>query len=237
MSGHGKNSIPTYQTIWSTKNEHYIIHPSSCLYRERPAPKWLVFDELQGKQETYGPDGELLTLRSNSLDGTERKFLKGITVISETWLAKQAPAMVFNGKILEQPEPRYNTVTDQVQGFISPSFGSKMWPLPMCEKTLADGKDACVWFAKSLLDGDVFFGSSKSKADNIFLALKVCLDYDLRISVILQYLTLLYQPFLSSKPGIITKSWAHNQAKVSQLLLELGSRNIVSRKSLLDTWY
>ena len=172
VSGHGKHAIPTYQTMWSIPAEHYVIHPSSCLYRERPAPKWIIYDEVQGKQETYGPDGELLLLRSNSLNESTRMFLKGVTIINDLWLVKQTPSFIHSGKILDQPEPKYYAEFDQVKGFISPTFGTKMWQLPFCEKVL-EGKESYGWFAKALLEGEIFFGSSKNKPDNIFFHLKV----------------------------------------------------------------
>jgi hypothetical protein len=28
MSGHGKNALPLYETLWSTKEEEFVIHPS-----------------------------------------------------------------------------------------------------------------------------------------------------------------------------------------------------------------
>ena len=57
VAGYGKHALPVYHTIWSLPTEQFVIHASSSIFRERPSPKWIVFDQIQGKQEMYGADG------------------------------------------------------------------------------------------------------------------------------------------------------------------------------------
>ena len=169
-AGKGAHSLPCYQTMWSNETEQLVLHSSSCLFRERPAPKWVVFDQVQAHQQVFGAEGNLIELRASS-DGIERKFLKGITVIQEGWLVKQVPTLCNMGKVLEQPEPRYHRDLDLVKGFVSPTFGMKFWPLGLTETTLEGGKEAASWFAKALLEGNVKIGQGKNS--NVFTLLMV----------------------------------------------------------------
>lgn len=149
----GKIDIPTYQIPWSLPTEQFVIHSSSALYRIRPAPKWIVFDCVQGRMETIGADGKLLDFRMGS-GQLSRKFLKGVTVVRDCWLDCD---LLNEGRLLDQPEPRYSGKTDSVQGFISPTYGSKMWPLGLRERTV-EGREGVGWFGKAVLEGSVFGG-------------------------------------------------------------------------------
>lgn len=175
VAGYGKHALPVYQTIWSLPTEQFVIHASSSIFRERPSPKWIVFDQIQGKQEMYGADGTLLELRSK--DGFDRRFLKNITIIKDSWILNQVPSSTNEGKMLDQPEPRYHPESDSVKGFIAPTLGPKCWPLPMTEKVLGVGKEASSWFAKSLLEGQVDFGINKSKNPFFILLVNSVFNY------------------------------------------------------------
>ncbi|KAJ3347434.1 ATP-dependent RNA helicase dhx37 [Kappamyces sp. JEL0680] len=211
MAGYGKHAIPAYQTIWSNQNEQFIIHNSSCLFRDRPAPKWIVYDQVQARREMFGPDAQKLELRQSS-DGIERKFLKGITVIQDTWLVKQGSTLTNFGRFLDQPEPRYSATADVVQGYVAPTFGPKLWELPLSERVLTDGKEATGWFAKALLEGQIDLPPG---TDHSVFGLLL--------------------PYLSTKPSVLTKSWAMNQARVSQVLQTLLANKVSVANSSQET--
>lgn len=156
QSGHGKHALPVYQTIWSNNTENFVIHPASSVFRHRPAPTWIIFDQLQAKQEIMGPDGTMIELRGSS-DEVQRKWLKGVTVIKDEWISR-LDWFVSRGSILEQPEPKYNAKRDVVLGYISPTFGPKAWTLPVTEKEMT--LDGVPYFARALLEGKVNFGFS-----------------------------------------------------------------------------
>jgi hypothetical protein len=164
----GKNSVPVYKTIWSNESEYFIIHLGSALYRTRPAPKWIVFDQVQAREQILGVDNEKLSLRNS--DGPERKYLKTVTVVSENWFLDQCNAMVNKGRVIEQPEPKYNPKLDSVMGYIAPSYGPKAWELDLSEIAV-DSETAVPFFARALLEGIVKF--SEREQDNLFAALSV----------------------------------------------------------------
>lgn len=199
QSGHGKHAVPSYETEWSNNNENFVIHPSSSIYRHRPAPKYIIYETVQSRQELMSISNEKLDLRE--IKGVERKFMKGITIISESWIN------TFNhGSILTQPEPFYCSKDDIVKGYIHPTFGKKLWELPVCTKEMT--KDGIPWFAKSLLEGNVF-------SADVFTLLA---------------------PYLETKPGVVTKSWAKTQPKVIMLLNSLTKAEVWNRKSLVKKW-
>ncbi|KAJ3272137.1 ATP-dependent RNA helicase dhx37 [Terramyces sp. JEL0728] len=211
-SGFGKHAVPCYSTIWSLPNEQFVIHPSSCIFRNRPAPKWIIYDQVQGKQQIFGPDGELLQLRDKN-QTIEKRWLKGVTAINEKWLFNQAKPLLNPGSFLEQPEPRYVKKRDCVQGYISPTFGPKLWQLPVTEIDMEDSSSAACWFAKALLEGTIDFGLPQSK--NVFYKI---------------------HPHLTTKPGVLSKSWAKNQPKVYNLLNTLIKEEIASQSDLVEKW-
>ncbi|KAJ3258708.1 ATP-dependent RNA helicase dhx37 [Boothiomyces macroporosus] len=211
-SGFGKHAVPCYSTIWSLPNEQFVIHPSSCIFRNRPAPKWIIYDQVQGKQQIFGPDGELLQLRDKS-QNIEKRWLKGVTVINEKWLFNQAKNLLNHGSFLDQPEPKYVKKRDCVQAYITPTFGPKLWQLPITEIDVEDTNFSACWFAKALLEGVVDFGLPQSK--NAFYKLA---------------------PHLLTKPGVLSKSWAKNQPRVYNLLNSLTKEEVVSQSDLIEKW-
>jgi ATP-dependent RNA helicase DHX37/DHR1 len=210
MSGYGCNALPVYQTIWSSVEERFVIHPSSSLFRVRPCPKWIIFDQVQSKQENLGVEGDLIVQRI-SQDGTERKWMKIVSSIDAKWLNSLCKPQVNQGSLLSLPEPRYVPEEDSVIGFISPTFGPKFWELPVCEITLAK-EEAVPWFARALLEGQI---TSPSSSKDLF---KLLCGY------------------LETKPSAVTKSWAKGQPRVINLLNELALADIYTKSSLLQKW-
>lgn len=149
MSGHGKNALPVYETLWCSKEEEFVIHPSSVIYRIRPAPKYILYDQVVGKEERFTSDGKEGVVKGNQ----NKYWLKGITIIDESWIAKQPSPLCNHGKLLTQPEPKYNVTLDRIVGYTYPTYGPKLWQLPLCEQNLEC--DSHIHFAKSLLEGKV----------------------------------------------------------------------------------
>lgn len=161
MCGYGKNALPVYSTMWSNTPEDFVIHPSSTVFRTRPASKWIIYDQILGKEERFGADGVEIVdvLKANQ---RPRRWLKGITFIEESWISNLKSPLCKYGKVLEQPVPHYILSLDMVKGYRNPTYGPKSWPLPIFEHTLDTIEEQCLWFAKCLLEGKVQLTDSTS---------------------------------------------------------------------------
>ncbi|KAJ1343791.1 hypothetical protein BSLG_001683 [Batrachochytrium salamandrivorans] len=94
VAGYGKHAVPVYQTLWGDNaKEHHLVHPSSCLQSQRPAPKWIVYNEVVGKEERMAADnshvlqmrGSTLTLVDDTNSGEPvRRWLKGR--LAQIWI-------------------------------------------------------------------------------------------------------------------------------------------------------
>ena len=178
----GKNKAPVYQSMWSGVNEVLCIHPSSCLARERPASKWIIFDEVTGREERLTASNDGLIDTRKTLTGenatvvvndptkdVKKIWMKGVTVINEKWLTNLAPrSLLAQSRILENPSPRFDDKRDTVVAFSVCSFGPKLWPLPIIELSgddLTNIRTKSSWFAKSLMEGKVSIFDKKKKVD------------------------------------------------------------------------
>jgi ATP-dependent RNA helicase DHX37/DHR1 len=177
-----KNALPVYTSMWSEHVDVLQIHPSSTLFRNRPAPEWIVFDEIIGREERMSADNQVMALRGaasqdllgHSLAPTQtnepRKFwLKGVTMISDKWLfSLGSPNFVSQGQLLDQPCPTYDLSTDSIKGWVTPHYGPKLWPLPPCETAL-DMEPSIVWFGACLLQGQIPLDQHKSSLFHLVL--------------------------------------------------------------------
>ncbi|KAJ3333229.1 ATP-dependent RNA helicase dhx37 [Blyttiomyces sp. JEL0837] len=229
-----KKTIPIYTTMWGGADEVFCIHASSCLASERPAPEWIVYEEVAGSEERMAIDNSgALQLRANiptNSDGktTKRMLLKNVTVISESWLAEVGPKTLLRlGRVMDQPEPCYRAGVDAVFGYCTPNYGPRMWELPVKEIELK-GADAVSWFAVALLEGKVQMAwpiiKKKKKASK-----QATMEEETFFAV--------FKSYLNAKPSIMTKSWARVQKKVTSLLAVLASANIHSGESLFRKWH
>ena len=146
---HGPKAVPVYETGWSNETEYFVIHPGSCLSRVRPPPKFVIYDHIQAKQELLGTDNTVIELEESNKP--QRKYLKIVSAVDITWLADQE-ACANTGKLLDLPQPCYKRKDDCVVGFVSPTYGQKLWPLPVTEKRL-DNLTGLPYFAQALLEG------------------------------------------------------------------------------------
>ncbi|KAI9338106.1 P-loop containing nucleoside triphosphate hydrolase protein [Zopfochytrium polystomum] len=172
--GSKKRATPLYSTMFGSEDESFVIHSSSCLALEHPAPQWIIYEEVLGKEEHISADGShalndlSAAAQQAVLSGnfTERRLLKNVTVISEAWLTEVGPkTLLRKGKPLEQPEPRYVPSKDRVMGCSVPNYGPRRWELPMTEIEL-EPKEAYPWFARALLEGDVTPGYTPPPVGN-----------------------------------------------------------------------
>jgi ATP-dependent RNA helicase DHX37/DHR1 len=205
---------PVYTTCFSNdKTQHLAIHPSSCIFSSRPSPKFIIYDTLVGREQRVEVDNSgFISVRKEAVneqgEAMERIWMQGITIVNEKWLAKIGPVgMVNQGSLLSDPEPKYDAHSDQVMGYIKPTYGPKCWELPLRQIPLTDSEKKCWYFAKALLEGRVFGEASLFK---------------------------LLQPYLRWKPNVITKSMS-NKA-VRSLVSALIVKKIDSKASLLATW-
>ncbi|KAJ3126780.1 ATP-dependent RNA helicase dhx37, partial [Physocladia obscura] len=236
-----KNVKPVYTTMWSDKTDVFTIHASSSLSHMRPAPEWIIYEEVVGVEERLTADNSgVMFVRKDSTvaathvsagrDGEVSKImkklmLKNVTIISEDWISKIGPkSLLKRGKLLEQPAPRYDSTKDVVVGFSRPNYGPKMWELPTMEIDV-DLKNAVQWFATALLEGLVKPGHVVRKSKKEKLRAKAGNDVLDMFGILL--------PYLVAKPSIITKTWSKVQGRVNSLLSALLSKNIASREALL----
>ncbi|TPX65100.1 hypothetical protein SpCBS45565_g05370 [Spizellomyces sp. 'palustris'] len=232
----GKKYVPVYRTMWGGKNEVCQIHPSSCLHRERPAPRYVIYDELIGKEEKISADNTgVISMRANANvtapDGTSIKkhWLKGVSSIEDTWISLVAPRHLCRmGKVMEQPEPRYDGAVDKIVGYCIPNFGPRMWDLPPREMELPRLEDRCKWFARSLIEGKVVLmeqkGKSKRKGKRM--------NGGQETKEVLAKLA----PFVTTKTVTITKSWGKSQTKVGNLVDTMVTDGIDSKAKLISQW-
>lgn len=161
----GENAVPRYSTMWSDETESFVIHSSSVLFRMRPPPRWIVYDQVSGKDERFSIDQE--TILAANASPKVKRFLKGVTIISEQWLCEKS-AFCAMGKILDQPEPQYEADSGLVKGFILPTYGPKIWKLKLSQTLIPVISESAKWFAKFLLQGQV-----PVSQDNVFDLLQV----------------------------------------------------------------
>ncbi|KAI8912419.1 putative ATP-dependent RNA helicase [Gorgonomyces haynaldii] len=145
----GKLGLPIYQTMLGDPSDEFVIHASSSLYRERPAPAWIVYDSVEAKQETIG-----ITETIETHGNPNKKFLKNVTAIEPLWLGRQQTNFLSRGRILEQPEPEYAVEKDQIVGYYYPTYGPKFWDLGLSLLPLPF-EDAVTWFLVHLLRGNI----------------------------------------------------------------------------------
>ncbi|RKO85364.1 hypothetical protein BDK51DRAFT_29854, partial [Blyttiomyces helicus] len=225
-----KGSAPVYVTAWGTKHEQFRIHPASALSQVRPPPRWIAYEEVAGREERIAADnshavdvrGTDVALSGGPGGEPRRIWLKGITVLDEAWLPQVLPASLCrDGKILEQPAPRWEEARDDVIGFAVP-FVAGRWELAAREVTVR-GTDGAKAFAKALVEGRVFAGCGKAKGRSMAKG---------KAKDIFGML----EPYLTTKPAALLKEWSKTQTKISSLVTTLAVAEVQTRASLLAKW-
>ncbi|ORY36721.1 P-loop containing nucleoside triphosphate hydrolase protein [Rhizoclosmatium globosum] len=228
-----KNIKPIYSTMWGGKTDVFTIHASSALASVRPAPQWIIYEEVVGVEERLTADNSgIMFLRSDSTvvaatsGQGKRLMLKNVTVITEDWIAKVGPKSLLKpGKLMEQPSPRYDAYKDKVVGFSAPNYGPKMWELPTMEVDV-DLKNGAQWFAMALLEGHVRPGQvvRKQKAKS-----KVVAAPDM--------FGILLVSIFNREANYHYKVLVQNAKSCEWIPFSLINKNIASRSALEKIWY
>ncbi|KYQ89362.1 DEAD/DEAH box helicase [Tieghemostelium lacteum] len=139
-----------YQNCQS--NDLVFVHPSSTL--RESYPEYIVYCDIIE---------------------TSRPFMKLCTEINPTWLPLLGKPLCSEFKAIDSPEPHYSQKHDTVKCYIRPNFGNHSWELPIVKIDHPTPLDSLRYFAKALLEGQVF--------------------------KLFQYLL----PYLNTNPSIVTK--------------------------------
>ncbi|KAL7293415.1 hypothetical protein TKK_0013180 [Trichogramma kaykai] len=199
----GGNAKWKYAYKTTTMEDPVFMHVTSVL--RASAPEWVVYQEL------YEPDIH----QSNESDQPikPRTYMRGITAIEPEWLPKFATLLCNLNDPMPEPEPRYDETSGQVLCHIKGTFGRAALELPLMEVEHPKTMDGIKWFARFLLEGQVFPKLKKYKrknGDN--------------------------QRVLLTSPSSMTKSWAKLLPRVQYITNSLMSKGIMSRDKLKEEW-
>eukprot|EP01103_Thecamoeba_quadrilineata_P019321 TRINITY_DN776_c0_g1_i6.p1 TRINITY_DN776_c0_g1~~TRINITY_DN776_c0_g1_i6.p1 ORF type:complete len:1355 (+),score=401.33 TRINITY_DN776_c0_g1_i6:191-4066(+) len=104
-----------------------------------------------------GPDYDYLVYSEIIESRSGRKYMKGVTVISPSWLSRLANESLCKlSKPLESPPPRYHRNSDEIRCVCIPSFGPQAWTLPPVDADYPESPERYKYFAVALLEGQVF---------------------------------------------------------------------------------
>ncbi|ORX49992.1 P-loop containing nucleoside triphosphate hydrolase protein [Piromyces finnis] len=240
-----KNPQPSYTTIYTSNQQFVGIHRNSSIYAKHPTPRWVIYQEMVGKEQHLSADqSELIHTRSSENLTGDKFWMKGITIIKDEWLGKlMTRGLCRWGRILEKPEPHYDAEKDTIKCFVSPNYGPHNWPLSTIEVDFPSASEAQTvnisgiaskiqWFARFLLEGKII---NQQTLNSGKVAVKKN-DDPIHKIVIQRGLFGLLEPFINSKPSIMTKTWAKTQSKVLDLTRVLAASNIDSKQKLLQKW-
>ncbi|KAK0057271.1 ATP-dependent RNA helicase DHX37 [Biomphalaria pfeifferi] len=141
-----------------------------------------------------------------SMIETSRLYMRGLCCIEAHWFPELAPSYCVLSKPLEEPPPRYDQKTGKVFCHRSGSFGRCNWEFAPTEMEFPDSVESYRWFAKFLLDGDVFPALARFKS------------------------------FLLLNASTMVKSWAKLQPKTDTVLKALISKEAKTRDRLIGMW-
>ncbi|CAL1545913.1 unnamed protein product [Lymnaea stagnalis] len=164
--------------------ELVYIHPESVLFRNTE-PEYVVYQ---------------------SMVETSRLYMRGICCVEPHWFPELARYYCILSKPLEDPPPRFDQSTGRVFCHQSGSFGRCNWEFPPTELEFPDSVECYRWFAKFLLEGEVFPKLAKFKSS------------------------------LLLPGAIMVKSWAKLQPKTESLLKALLRKGANSKENLADVW-
>ncbi|KAI9089626.1 P-loop containing nucleoside triphosphate hydrolase protein [Phlyctochytrium arcticum] len=245
-----KREIPIYRTPWGMPNEACQIHPSSALASERPAPEFIIYEEVIGREETMAADmSGLVNTRGGAANSdVKRYWLKSLTTIDPSWLAPLAPPSLCRpGKVLEQPEPRYDATKDAITGLCLSNYGPLMWELPPREIPLPRMTDRCTWFLRRVMEAKVPMMQlsaselrkqryrKQQKKAQVKKAGKVW-DSERDGSGELVEVWKLLNPYWLIKPVTITKAWGKTQQKIKSIVETMVNAQVDSRNSIVQKW-
>ncbi|KAK3750958.1 hypothetical protein RRG08_009215 [Elysia crispata] len=165
--------------------EPVYIHPESALYRDTQGVEFVVYQ---------------------SMLETSRLYMRGLCCVEAHWFPELAPSYCILSKPLEDPAPSFNQASGKVLCHQSGSFGRCNWEIPAVELEYPDSVDCFRWFARFLLEGEVFPNLEQFKS-SLVLA-----------------------------PSTMVKSWAKLQPKTETFLKALLAKGINTRALLAASW-
>jgi ATP-dependent RNA helicase DHX37/DHR1 len=165
--------------------EPVFVH--SCSVLKKAQPDWIIYQEIFETQH----------------NGNIKMFIRGITAIEPEWLLIYCPTLCNIMKILEDPEPLYNSNEDKIMCYVQASFGKSGWLLPITKIEMTSSLEKYRYFAKFILEGDVL-----SELKN-------------------------FKSVLLSSSSTVTKSWSKLVPKTEMIVNALANRGIDSRQKLL----
>lgn len=176
---------PKWRNAYKTPllDDPVFIHPSSVLFRE--LPEFVIYQEIVE---------------------TTKMYMKGVSTVEIQWIPSLLPSYCQFEEPLEEPAPAYCTESGRVLCHRASVFYRVGWPLPAVQVDFPEGIDRYKYFARFLLEGQVF---------HKLLSFKSC---------------------LLSSPSTMLKTWARLQPRTESLLKALVAEKADSRGTLLAAW-
>ncbi|GFR68244.1 pre-mRNA-splicing factor ATP-dependent RNA helicase prp16 [Elysia marginata] len=165
--------------------EPVYVHPESSMYRDTQGVEFVVYQ---------------------SMVETSRLYMRGLCCVEAHWFPELAPSYCILSKPLEEPSPTFDQASGKVMCHQSGSFGRCNWEIPAVELEYPDSVDCFRWFARFLLEGEVFPQLQQFKSSLVLT------------------------------PATMVKSWAKLQPKTESLLKALLGRGTNTRLSLAAAW-
>lgn len=137
---------------------------------------------------------------------TNKMYMRGVTAIEPEWLPTYVPSLCQLSEPLSEPEPRYEPSDGKIYCTVSGTFGSQAWLLPNIEIVHPKTIEYYKWFGRYLLEGKIFEKLGK------------------------------YSNVLLSNPSMLVKTWAKLQPRTTALLQALTSKDVNTKKDLMDCW-
>lgn len=135
---------------------------------------------------------------------TNKIYMRGVTAIEPEWLPVYIPQLCNLSEPLLVPEPSYRD--GKIYCTVNGTFGKQGFILPMCEIVHPKSINLYKYFAKFLLEGNIFKRLQKYKA------------------------------LLLSPPNSMVKSWAKLQARTEIILKALLAKDVSEKRILEDVW-
>ncbi|KAK7802339.1 hypothetical protein U0070_025291 [Myodes glareolus] len=126
---------PKWRNAYKTPllDDPVFIHPSSVLFRE--LPEFVIYQEIVE---------------------TTKMYMKGVSTVEIQWIPSLLPSYCQFEAPLEEPAPTYCPESGRVLCHRASVFYRVGWPLPAVQVDFPEGIDRYKYFARFLLEGQVF---------------------------------------------------------------------------------
>jgi len=162
---YGKKKILVYEPIKANALP-LIWDTESCLNGISPPPMYVIYESLTAKSGFTTLTGEIGIEGSSTSTTTsmnDKLYMKNVTIVSDAWFPSFTPQLFCrSGTLLTSPEPKYISEQDIIIGYKEFTYGNRNWNLGVREIQL-NPEASIKWFAKALLNGQVFGNTMKMK--------------------------------------------------------------------------